>query len=66
MDCVIANLEKMQTKYTDIQQIRDKDGISLYRVICENNVYILKYFDNEEYCREIQRFEISPVFLNLL
>jgi len=58
MDSVIANLEKMQIKYTDIQQICDKDGIILYRVICENNEYILKYFDNEEYRREIQNYEI--------
>jgi len=58
MDCVVANLEKMQIKYTDIQQIRDKDGISLHRVICENSVYILKYFDNKEYRREIQNYEI--------
>jgi len=58
MDRVIANLEKMQIKYNDIRLIREKDGVILYRIFFENSTYILKYFDNEEYRREIKNYEI--------
>jgi hypothetical protein len=42
----------------DLQEIRNKDGIYLFRVICENENYVLKYFLKEEYIREIKNYSI--------
>lgn len=42
----------------NLQEIQNKDGIYLFRVVYENKYYILKYFLNEEYTREIKYYSI--------
>lgn len=41
-----------------VEEIRNKDGISLFRIKTNKNSYILKYFANEEYKREIANYKI--------
>ncbi|WP_202708989.1 hypothetical protein [Sporosalibacterium faouarense] len=41
-----------------IEEIRDKDGVFLFRIKTKKDSYILKYFSNEEYTREIKNYEI--------
>ena len=41
-----------------ISKIRDKDGIFLYRIYTGEETYVLKYFINEAFKREIQNYKI--------
>lgn len=41
-----------------IEEIRNKDGIFLYRIIAEKSNYILKYFSKKEHRREIEGYKI--------
>lgn len=54
----LAKLGLSNNSHIDLQEIRNKDGIYLYRVIYENKYYILKYFLNDEYTREIKNYSI--------
>lgn len=47
-----------ETNHIDLQKIRDKDGIYLFRVNYKNKYYIIKYFFKEEYKREIKNYSI--------
>jgi len=47
-----------RTNISNIEEMRNKDGIYLYRVEYDNRFYILKYFQNEEYRREIENYTI--------
>jgi hypothetical protein len=51
-------LAEMQIPYTSVEEIRSKDGISLYRVKNGSNSYVLKCFENSEYRREIDNYLI--------
>ena len=42
----------------NIEEICNKDGIYLYRIKYNNNFFILKYFLNDEYKREIKNYEL--------
>ncbi len=41
-----------------LEEIRNKDGIYLYRVEYSGDSYVLKYFDNDKYTREIDNYSI--------
>lgn len=47
------NLDEIETT-----EIRNKDGIYLFRITTNKNSYVLKYFINDEYKREIKNYEI--------
>ena len=47
-----------KAKVTDIEEIRNKAGIYLYRIEYDNNFYVLKYFENEDYRREIENYRV--------
>ncbi|WP_130807474.1 hypothetical protein [Senegalia massiliensis] len=47
-----------ETNHIDLQKIRDKDGIYLFRVNYKNKYYIIKYFFKKEYKREIKNYSI--------
>ena len=40
------------------KEIRNKDGIYLYRVIYNDDLFVLKYFLNDEYKREIKNYSL--------
>ena len=50
-------IKDMGTDCSELTQIRSKDGVSVYRVKSGNGRYVLKAFDNAQYCREI--FDIA-------
>lgn len=54
----LAKLGLPYNSHIDLHEIQNKDGIYLYRVIYENKYYILKYFLNDEYTREIKNYSI--------
>lgn len=41
-----------------ITEIRNKDGVFLFRINTNGNSYVLKYFVNDKYKREIKNYEI--------
>lgn len=51
-------IRDMGTDCSELTQIRSKDGVSVYRVKSGNGRYVLKAFDNAEYCREIENYLI--------
>ena len=52
-------LEKLLNKdILKIEEIRNKDGISVVRIICDKNNYVLKYFENLDYAREIGIYKL--------
>lgn len=58
-ELIALELAKMHVSYVDLAKIRTKDGISLYRVFRENDdSYVIKYFQNESYRREIKNYAI--------
>ncbi|MGV8153465.1 MAG: hypothetical protein ACLKAO_04060 [Alkaliphilus sp.] len=54
----LAKLGLSNMDLIDFQEIRNKDGVYLYRVIYDNKFYVLKYFLNDEYTREIENYSI--------
>lgn len=42
----------------NLQEIQNKDGIYLFKVIYKNKHYVIKYFLKEEYMREIKNYSI--------
>lgn len=58
---IYKELEKLglsKENYLNLKEIQNKDGIYLFRVIYGNSSYILKYFKNIEYTREIKNYFI--------
>jgi len=59
MKKIIDNeLSKMNIKYDYITEFRSKDGIFVYRVVCGDKSYVLKYFMNDSDRREIENYYI--------
>lgn len=58
MDTIRAQIRTMNIDYNDLIKIRSKDGVSVYRVVCNETSYILKYFENEADRREIENYRI--------
>lgn len=49
-------LLKMNMSYETVSEIQSKDGVYVYRVRSSNEVYVLKYFEKEDYRREINNY----------
>lgn len=58
MESLFSELEKMKIPYKSAETIQQKDGIVVARVICEKDSFILKFFKNPEYAREIENYRI--------
>ena len=41
-----------------IEEIQNKDGISVVRIFCGDGTFVLKYFENIEYAREIEVYKL--------
>jgi len=48
----------MNIAYNGLSLIRDKDGVSVWRVTADANSYVMKCFDKPEYRREIANYQI--------
>ena len=53
-----SELQRMNIAFTDLSLIRDKDGISVWRVTTETDIHIMKCFDKPEYRREIPNYHL--------
>lgn len=51
-------LHKMQVVYTGLDLLQDKDGVTVARVHGKGSTYVLKYFSNPEYRREIGYYQL--------
>ena len=51
-------LRKLNIPYSKIDLIQNKDGIIVARVQSDTKSYIFKYFQNEEFKREIRNYQI--------
>lgn len=58
MEQLIEQLYKMDISYRTVSMIQDKDGVLVARIHHDNGTYILKYFKNHEYRREIRNYKI--------
>lgn len=54
----LARLGLADCTPADIKEMRNKDGVYLYRVQHGGNFFVLKYFENQEYTREIQNYNL--------
>ncbi len=54
----LIKLGLLNANHIDLEEIQNKDGIYLFRIVYENKHYVLKYFLNDEYTREIKNYSI--------
>lgn len=54
----LAKLGLSDNNHIDLKEIRNKDGIYLFRVAYKNKHYVVKYFLKKEYTREIKNYSI--------
>ena len=53
-----TELQRMNIAFNKLTLIRDKDGVSVWRVTTENNSFVMKCFEKQEYRREIANYKI--------
>lgn len=53
-----SELQHMGISFTSLALIRNKDGISVWRVTTTDDSYVMKCFDKPEYRREITNYQI--------
>ena len=53
-----SELGHTNINYQSLSLIRDKDGVSVWRVITDTDSYVVKCFDKPEYRREIANYEL--------
>ncbi len=58
IDTIKNQLNKMNINYDQIANLRSKDGVHLYKVQDCDKKYVLKYFENGEFRREIKNYLI--------
>ena len=63
MNAIIKNkikqeLQKLNIPYSAIDIIQNKDGVIVARISSNEKSYIIKYFQNEEYKREINNYKL--------
>ena len=51
-------LKQLNTPYSTIDLIQNKDGVIVARVQSDAKSYIIKYFQNEDYKREIKNYQL--------
>jgi len=52
-----SELRRMNIQPASLSLIRDKDGVSVWRVTADNMSYVMKCFDNADYRREIENYQ---------
>ncbi len=50
-------LKKLNTPYSTINLVQNKDGVIVARVQSDSKSYIIKYFQNEDFKREIKNYQ---------
>lgn len=57
---IVSELQSMGyiPYYFSLEEIQSKDSIYVYRVRSNKKCYIIKYFDNSDYAREINNYKI--------
>jgi len=53
-----TELNRMNIAFSDLTLIRDKDGVSVWRVTTDADSYVMKCFDKPEYRREIANYQL--------
>jgi predicted nucleotidyltransferase len=53
-----SELQRMVISFISLSLIRNKDGVSVWRVMSANNSYVIKCFDKPEYRREISNYQL--------
>lgn len=53
-----SELQRMGISFTSLALIRNKDGVSVWRVTAANDSYVIKCFDKPEYRREIANYQL--------
>ena len=51
-------LKKLNTPYSTINLIQNKDGVIVARIQIDEKSYIIKYFQNEDFKREIKNYQL--------
>ncbi len=51
-------LKKLNTPYSTINLIQNKDGVIVARIQTDEKPYIIKYFQNEDFKREIKNYQL--------
>jgi|GEM_PF-547965 len=58
VDSPADELGEMGVPFAWLEKMRKKDGVSLFRVVCGDETYVMKCFEKAEYRREIRNYEI--------
>ena len=58
MSSLYQELERLGITWQNVTVLQDKDGVTVARVTCGGESYVLKCFQNAEYRREIQNYRI--------
>ena len=58
MDYLHQELKKLNITWQNVTVLQDKDGVTVARVTCGGESYVLKCFQNAEFRREIQNYQI--------
>lgn len=58
MSSLYQELERLDITWQNVTVLQDKDGVTVARVTCGGESYVLKCFQNAEYRREIQNYRI--------
>lgn len=58
IDIIKTKLKKMNVSYENVINLRSKDGVHLYKIQDCDKKYVLKYFENTEFRREIKNYLI--------
>ena len=53
-----SELQRMNIAYDTLSLIRNKDGVSVWRVNSDNGSVVMKCFDKQEYRREIANYQL--------
>ena len=53
-----TELTRMNIAFNNLSLIRDKDGVSVWRVAADDGSYVMKCFDRPEYRREIANYQL--------
>lgn len=58
MEFLMNEFDKIGLIPNKIEEIRNKDGIYLYRVRCKNGTFVFKYFDRAQDPRELEYYTL--------
>lgn len=58
MDYLHQEPEKLNITWQNVTVLQDRDGVTVARVASDGESYVVKCFQNAEYRREIQNYQI--------